>query len=148
MTIRRICKDDCGCFLDTCEPKFDICPYCNEKLLLKFYFLRDISGKYESYVLENGKKIIGIMCFNFDEDGVYLSRIGVQHEKQDEGYGKELLDHLLKVIVKKRIERIWCKVHQEKLEWFTAKGFKEFNSYIDEHWGKTMEVELNIKYSA
>jgi len=88
--IRRIKKGDCAKDFETGEPRFDL-DQRGRKLNLLFYFLRDRSGKYECYVLENGEDILGVLCIQDQEEHLYLSRIGVRKGHSGKGYGTRML---------------------------------------------------------
>ncbi len=144
MAIRRIIKDDCNITFITGNTKFDTCPYCKTKLALRFYYERDHSGKYETYVLEEVNCVIGFICFQKLKDYFYLNRIGVKTEKQRLGYGAKLLKHMMQKVIKSGKIKIMCETTMEWFSWFKSKGFEEINRYCDPHWGKCFKMELNI----
>ncbi len=147
MSIRRICKGDCEANFETGEPKFDICPYCKVKLPFAFYYLRDASKEYETYVLEEKKQIMGVMCIKRNSDEIYLSRIGILTGETNKGYGEQLFTFLLNNAVKLRKIKICCKVHKKKLDWFKQVGFEVIAKFSDPHWGDSYDMELNIIYA-
>jgi ribosomal protein S18 acetylase RimI-like enzyme len=90
MTIRRIKKSDSNQLFETGNRRFDSDQNGN-RLTLNFYFERDRSGKYESYVLEDNGQIVGVLCLQKQSNSLYVSRLGIHKNHHRKGHGAQLL---------------------------------------------------------
>jgi N-acetylglutamate synthase-like GNAT family acetyltransferase len=142
--IQRFLCDDCEKNFITGNTKFDTCSYCREKLTLRFYFERDSSGEYETYVLEKANLIMGVLCIQEQKESLYLSRIGVQKGKKNLGYGKELILRVIERATDLGKKKITCKAHKKKISWFKEVGFKVIEGYSDPHWGESATMEYTL----
>jgi len=142
--IRRIREKDCGKEFKTGNHEFDFDQY-GKKLDLSFYYERDKSGKYESYVLKERGEILGVLCIQKQEDCLYLSRIGVKKRHTGKGYGFKLMMLVLEKAVEYGKKKITCKAREEVQEFFESMGFKKKKVYYDPHWGKSAMMKLELK---
>ena len=88
--IRRIEEQDCQQEFQTGKKVFDFDPSGNP-LDLHFYLERDRSGNYESYVLVDNERVMGVLCIQRQRDFLYLSRVGVRNGFWRRRYGRELV---------------------------------------------------------
>jgi len=142
--IRRIRKVDCTQFLETGNPKFDY-DHNGNKLNLGFYYRRDKSGRYESYVLEDKGKIFGVLCIQKQVDSLYLSRLGIQKNHQRQHHGAQLLKFTILRAIELKLNKVHLKTVAENIPFYEALGFKVVRKYRDSYWGESATMELTFR---
>jgi len=143
--ICRIAEIYCKKEFTTGDRRFDLCPYCKGTLNLRFYFERDNSGKYESYVLVEEENVMGILCIQKRKNSLYLSRIGVLEGFHTRGYGYQMMMYTIEKTMAWNKKKITCEVHEDVINWFSKLGFKRIRSYCDTHWGKCATMEYKLR---
>lgn len=144
MEIRRMKEADCKQILETGDPRFDCDPNGN-KLALSFYYERDRSGKYESYVLEDDGRIHGILCIKRHANSLYISRLGVQKNRQRKGYGAQLLKFAVLEANHLKLDKISLETETGNIGFYEAMGFKTTRKYYDKHWGDSATIDFGMK---
>mgnify|MGYP001125538538 CR=1 FL=1 len=110
------------------------------------------SGKGFFLVLKIGKEIIGYVCCRKIIDEANIINISIKKEFQNRGYGRKLLNYLLKNVEKENIKNIYLEVREsnsiaQKL--YQKLGFRKFalrkNFYPDNENAVVMYLNLDRK---
>jgi len=142
--IRRIRRGDSTQRFKTGEHCFDY-DLQGQAEDLSFYYARDISGKYESYVLVENAKITGVLCLQNRQNVLYVSRLGILNGHWSAGRGTLLMRFVLEEAIKRDMSKIVLEAHQDVVEYFIAGGFRVVKTYFDERWnGKVASMELDL----
>lgn len=94
------------------------------------WFYRALEAPYRTYVMEQDYQVIGfaVMRYLFEESE--LLNIGIEKNKQGQGYGKQLFLYLIKAAQQKNIRHIFLEVrssNQAARRLYKKCGFKEIN---------------------
>lgn len=142
MTIRRIKEQDCQQKFLTGKKVFDFGP-SGKPLDLYFYLERDRSGNYESWVLVENSSVVGVLCIQFRQDALYLSRIGVKAPLRLKGYGRQLMKFAVQRAIERGLRRITLEAQEEVIRFFEDIGFKVIRRYQATYWGNSATMELS-----
>lgn len=141
MNIRRIEEQDCQQDFTTGKETFDFDP-TGRRLDVRFYFERDRSGDYESYVRIINHEIVGILCVRYQEDALYLSRVGVKEGLERKGYGKQLMKHAVTTAIEYGYRKTRLEAQEEVIEFFENIGYVVTRRYKEDWWGNSATMEL------
>jgi len=145
ITIRRIEEQDRRQEFSTGKRTFDF-DTNGKRIDLRFYLERDRSGDYESYVLLDDRRVMGVLCIQKRRDSLYLSRVGVRKGYWRRGYGTELM----RFAISKAIESGYCKVtlesDEENVDFYESFGFRVIRKYYDDYWGSSATMELTLRF--
>jgi len=94
------------------------------------WFYRVLEAPYRTYVMEQDYQVIGfaVMRYLFEESE--LLNIGIEKNKQGQGYGKQLLCYLIEQVGQNQIKYIFLEVrssNQVARRLYKKCGFKEIN---------------------
>jgi ribosomal protein S18 acetylase RimI-like enzyme len=82
------------------------------------------SREYESYVLEDEGKILGVLCIQKQTDSLHISRLGVRKGHWRKGYEKELLKFTISKARERGTQKISLGTETENVEFYKGFGFK------------------------
>ncbi len=139
--IRRIEEQDCEQEFCTDKEKFDF-DHRGQRLDLHFYLKRDRSGSYESYVLVLNSEVRGVLCVQYREDVLYVSRIGVKAGFEHRGYGRRLTKFAVMKAVEHGYRKIRLEAQEEVIAYFHQLGFVIVKRYKAPYWGNAATMEL------
>lgn len=143
LVLRRIEERDRNKNFETGNSHFDYDSQGN-KIGLGFYIDRDISQRFESYVLEENNNIIGLLSIQKRADHLYISRIGIQKNMKGKGFGSILLEDAVKLAAEYGYDRILAEADSEGMPFLENLGFAKINEYENDHWGKSATMELRL----
>jgi len=136
-------KRDCSQDFSTGKRTFDFGPD-GKRLDLWFYFERDHSGRYESFVLVENGKVQGVLCIQRRDDALYVSRVGIRKGQWRKGYGKQLMRFAVLKAIEYGYDRICLEADCENIEFYEKMGFKVVHRYLDMYWGCSATMELSL----
>ena len=142
--IRRIEEQDCQQEFQTGKRVFDFDPSGNP-LDLRFYLERDRSGNYESYVLVDNERVMGVLCIQRQRDFLYLSRVGVRNGFWRRRYGRELVKFAILKAIEYGYNKITLESDEENVSFYENFGFKVIRKYYDHYWGNSATMELSLR---
>ncbi len=108
------------------------------------------SGKGFFYILKIDNIISGYLCGRIVEDEINIINISIKKEFQRSGFGKKVLNYLLKSIEEKNIKYVYLEVRESNFgarNFYEKFGFKNFwirkNFYSDGE--DAIVMKLNLK---
>jgi len=141
--VRRIREQDCSQDFSTGKRTFDFGPD-GKRLGLRFYFERNRSGRYESYVLVEKRKVHGVLCIQKCDGGLYVSRVGVREGLWRKGYGTQLMRFAVLKTIEYKCARLFLEADWENVEFYEKMGFSVVRKYFDDYWGSSATMELRL----
>lgn len=141
--MRRIREEDCRQDFATGKKTFDLDPD-GKNLGLRFYFERDRSGNYESYIVVEDGTVMGVLCIQRCRDFLYVSRVGVREGFWRRGYGTELMRFAILKAMEHNYNKVSLEADEENIRFYESLGFKVVRRYRSDYWGSSATLELTL----
>jgi RimJ/RimL family protein N-acetyltransferase len=105
-----------------------------EKLTEEFIHYVASNPHYDSFIISNGKELIGKVDFEIEKDKAYIAII-IRPEFRRRGYGKKVIQSILSKYANTGIKQVVAGIfhtNEGSIRLFTSIGFIPMNGYPDE----------------
>lgn len=104
-----------------------------------------LDNRYRTYVIDNGKKIIGLLhIFERSINEIYIPYIAIDKQEQGKGYASMLLDFMLELCKFNNKKYISLNSFKERESFYTDNGFEKIRETPLLNYGKLVFMKKQV----